>query len=581
MAITTTPESAQIFGSLLTAQGEMFEQRGVDENKQIQFVKIAIGDANDTYVQPDRVQTSLVHEVARFAVDAVDIIQPKPTDVPILRVQAYLPANVNGIVIRELAAVASYDGGAEYLHAVGNCARIFIPTPTKNAGVAMPVNIEMHFLITSVEPIITFDPGTTATRIWVEQKFVQLQPPSDQFVDGDKTIHTGQLLTASPDKNVKANVTVADDGAIEGTIAGLSPQPKKWMEVDANGVTKLFHAGDRICESAEKGLTIGKDSQIDSSLFFRGISRWALINLKFQPNNTELRFHQCDNAGQPEKKWIVCQENAGVQLYHNDVLAVETGGAPFDGYHLKLPCRNTYGEMFVGAIPTNNSGWPGIEMQNAKGKFTQCFNDRNLLYMYFKPAPSTGFTHYHFITTDGATQYVEAQWSVKKFSIDCWSTSGVSTTKLTTESTEGKLWGKWVGTVTPSDSTLKTDIQSLNGLAKLQLLEPCCWHWKDTDALNDHPTQGFTAESYQKVFPDLVETIQNPPADDASDDPDAPAPPPPAPMFHESAVGKLGIKKDIGSHLMDAYLVDAIKTLAAKNTELENRLRKLEAEILL
>ncbi|MBV1842185.1 phage tail-collar fiber domain-containing protein, partial [Photobacterium ganghwense] len=178
---TTLPESQQQYGSLLTVLGENAEQNGKLQNKQITFTHIAIGDANDTYVQPDRKQTGLVNELTRIPVNSVDVLQPSPDSIPMLKVEAILPDDVNDIVIREFAAVAMFNG-QEYFHAVGNCARIYVPKPLNNGNVSNPVTLEMIFVITSAEPIVEIDPNViTASREYVD---VSTKALGDALIDG-------------------------------------------------------------------------------------------------------------------------------------------------------------------------------------------------------------------------------------------------------------------------------------------------------------------------------------------------------------------------------------------------------------
>ncbi|EPJ0793273.1 phage tail protein [Vibrio vulnificus] len=170
--MTQTPENQQQYGSILTILGENAEQNGKLQNKQITFTHMAIGDANDEYVQPDRKQTALVNELARIPVNSVDVLQPTPDSVPMLKVEAILPDDVNDLVIREFAAVATFDGNT-YFHAVGNCARIYVPAPINNGNVNTPVTLEMIFVITSADPIVEMDPNVvTASRNWVNSNYV-------------------------------------------------------------------------------------------------------------------------------------------------------------------------------------------------------------------------------------------------------------------------------------------------------------------------------------------------------------------------------------------------------------------------
>ncbi|HBI3715657.1 TPA: phage tail protein [Vibrio parahaemolyticus] len=171
--MTQTPENQQQYGSILTILGENAEQNGKLQNKQITFTHMAIGDANDEYVQPDRKQSALVNELARIPVNSVDVLQPTPDSVPMLKVEAILPDDVNDLVIREFAAVATFDGNT-YFHAVGNNARIYVPPPVNNGNVSTPVTLEMIFVITSADPIVEMDPNVvTASREYVNKKVVE------------------------------------------------------------------------------------------------------------------------------------------------------------------------------------------------------------------------------------------------------------------------------------------------------------------------------------------------------------------------------------------------------------------------
>ncbi len=202
--MTQTPENQQQYGSILTILGENAEQNGKLQNKQISFTHIAIGDANDTYVQPDRGQSALVNELHRIPVNSVDVLQPTPDSVPMLKVEAILPDNVNDLIIREFAAVAEFNGQT-YFHAVGNCARIYVPPPVNNGNVLTPVTLEMIFVITSAEPIIEIDPNVvTASREYVHQNVNKSQEqvanvsiwPADPRVDAAKDDIVAYPVTA-------------------------------------------------------------------------------------------------------------------------------------------------------------------------------------------------------------------------------------------------------------------------------------------------------------------------------------------------------------------------------------------------
>ncbi|EHK2888008.1 phage tail protein [Vibrio parahaemolyticus] len=228
--MTQPPESQQQFGSILTILGENAEQNGKLQNKQITFTHIAIGDANDTYVQPSRDQTVLVNELARIEVNSVDVLQPTPDSVPILKVEAILPDDINDLIIREFAAVTEFNGQT-YFHAVGNCARVYVPKPINNGGVSTPVTIEMTFVITSVDPIVEIDPNiVTASRNWVGDNFVNQE--SDIVLNNwpkDKVqyiAHRG-AVTAYPENTLPAIYASQGVDAVEFDVQLSSD--KHWV----------------------------------------------------------------------------------------------------------------------------------------------------------------------------------------------------------------------------------------------------------------------------------------------------------------------------------------------------------------
>lgn len=216
------PENQQQYGSILTILGENAEQNGKLKNKQITFTHIAIGDANDTYVQPDRKQTALVNELARIPVNSVDVLQPTPDSTPMLKVEAILPDDVNDLIIREFAAVATFDGNT-YFHAVGNCARIYVPAPVNNGNVSTPVTLEMIFVITSAEPIIEIDPNVViASRDWVNKKVETRTETVGAFTDiPKKDINATHIITRGYNHpGDKGNAEFTHTGQIKQEEAG-------------------------------------------------------------------------------------------------------------------------------------------------------------------------------------------------------------------------------------------------------------------------------------------------------------------------------------------------------------------------
>lgn len=250
------PESQLSYGSILTQTGENAEINGKLNSKPISFTHIAIGDANDAYVQPSRTQTTLVNEITRIPVTGMEKIVPStPEGIPQLKVWAKVPDNIVDVAVREFAAVATFDGNS-YLHAVGNSVRIPILSGSNNGGEVNDIFIEMTFAVTSLEPIVMIDPTiVTATRKFVEEKIKSHEDKADphpqyateqevnaliensQFQpwNDKKTYRTGDVCTRFINGEVKAMQMYAGPNM---TCVGKDPaelvnRHLGWSSVDA------------------------------------------------------------------------------------------------------------------------------------------------------------------------------------------------------------------------------------------------------------------------------------------------------------------------------------------------------------
>ena len=257
--MTQTPENQQQYGSILTILGENAEQNGKLQNKQITFTHMAIGDANDEYVQPNRKQTALVNELARIPVNSVDVLQPTPDSVPMLKVEAILPDDVNDLVIREFAAVATFDGNT-YFHAVGNNARIYVPPPVNNGNVSTPVTLEMIFVITSADPIVEIDPNVvTASREWTnsEDLYRQQENTASRILFGRVDELVGQTIDGH------THVRIRESDQHRNQLLIMSPIPADgWVieSVDLTSYVVRFDGG-QMCKL--RGVSFDVDTRAD------------------------------------------------------------------------------------------------------------------------------------------------------------------------------------------------------------------------------------------------------------------------------------------------------------------------------
>ncbi|MGX5101086.1 phage tail protein [Enterobacter cloacae] len=111
---------AEKYYSILTNRGKELEAQSSATGKPVIIKDFVVGDGNGQAVKPDPALTTLVHEVYRAAISA---LQVSPDQANQFIAQLVLPAGVGGFVVREVGLLT--DAGE--LYAVANCAAIEKP----------------------------------------------------------------------------------------------------------------------------------------------------------------------------------------------------------------------------------------------------------------------------------------------------------------------------------------------------------------------------------------------------------------------------------------------------------------------
>ncbi|WNS38329.1 phage tail protein [Enterobacter chuandaensis] len=111
---------AEKYYSILTNRGKELEAQSSATGKPVIIKDFVVGDGNGQAVKPDPALTTLVHEVYRATISA---LQVSPDQANQFIAQLVLPAGVGGFVVREVGLLT--DAGE--LYAVANCAAIEKP----------------------------------------------------------------------------------------------------------------------------------------------------------------------------------------------------------------------------------------------------------------------------------------------------------------------------------------------------------------------------------------------------------------------------------------------------------------------
>ena len=111
---------AEKYYTILTNRGKELEAQSSATGKPLIIKDFVVGDGNGQAVKPDPALTTLVHEVYRAAISA---LQVSPDQANQFIAQLVLPPDVGGFVVREVGLLT--DAGE--LYAVANCAAIEKP----------------------------------------------------------------------------------------------------------------------------------------------------------------------------------------------------------------------------------------------------------------------------------------------------------------------------------------------------------------------------------------------------------------------------------------------------------------------
>lgn len=118
---------------ILTAAGAELEARAVASGTGIELARIAVGDANQTYVEPDAETRALLNEKFSCAIESREI---SPDDPAVTLLRARIPADEGGFWIREIGVYGRLAGDTEeVLFAYGNHAPYFKMKPQDGQSV--------------------------------------------------------------------------------------------------------------------------------------------------------------------------------------------------------------------------------------------------------------------------------------------------------------------------------------------------------------------------------------------------------------------------------------------------------------
>ena len=149
------------FYTLLTAQGAALLTNAYIAGTSVSFTHLVVGDGNGLPVTPTEAMTTLVHEVHRVPLSAINVDVDNPNW---LVAEAVLPTSIGGWTIREVGLLDT----AGHLIAVGNFPDTYKPLLAEGSGRDLLIRVIVE-TSNSAQVTLTVDPGVVlATKATVD-----------------------------------------------------------------------------------------------------------------------------------------------------------------------------------------------------------------------------------------------------------------------------------------------------------------------------------------------------------------------------------------------------------------------------
>ncbi|UAY96165.1 phage tail-collar fiber domain-containing protein [Dickeya dadantii] len=173
--------------TLLTQMGEKKLAAAIAAGKPLELVQMGVGDGNGVLPAPDSVQTRLVNERRRGAINSLTV---DPDNASQMIAEQVIPENEGGFWLREIGL---YDVDGDLI-AVGNCPETYKPELKEGSGRVQTVRM---ILIVSRTDAVTlkFDPTVAlATRRYADTLLadhVAAMNPHKQYAPIESPVFTG------------------------------------------------------------------------------------------------------------------------------------------------------------------------------------------------------------------------------------------------------------------------------------------------------------------------------------------------------------------------------------------------------
>lgn len=177
---------SQKYFTTLTHIGAALHANAQLQQTTVPWTHLVLGDGNGVEPVPSPAQTGVIREVDRLAISS---IAPDPDNPNWIVIEAVIPADRGGYVVRETALMGGANGNQ--CIAVGNCPSATKPLLSEGAGSELVIRVVVEIAHTATVTL-KIDPAVViASRDWVNKETAQVLNDAKLYADS-------AVLTSNP-----------------------------------------------------------------------------------------------------------------------------------------------------------------------------------------------------------------------------------------------------------------------------------------------------------------------------------------------------------------------------------------------
>lgn len=293
---------SQKYFTTLTNIGAALHANAQLQQTTVPWTHLVLGDGNGVEPVPNPAQTGVIHEVDRLAISS---IAPDPDNPNWIIVEAVIPADRGGYVVRETALMGGADGNS--CIAVGNYPSATKPLLSDGAGSELIIRVVVEVAYTATVTL-KIDPAIViASRDWVQKQ----EATEEQAKQGStlgrwmSPLRVLQLLresAAQATELLRGTLRVASsDDMQDGDCDDAAVTPQKLITFNqpsiAGNATLTGIDNKLVMTNIVPGIKLEKGDVIEIEITSLAYKKLHTVESIINPNELIVNYEHCGSRG--------------------------------------------------------------------------------------------------------------------------------------------------------------------------------------------------------------------------------------------------------------------------------------------